>query len=175
MQHGPLLIANNLFLSSPRSILINSKGLAIVHNLITRTFEIIPYDGRNTPFHQAHSTELAGLHDVPGGDHRFYNNLFTGSATSAAFNNAKLPCFAAGNVFTKGTQPSKFDADSLVKPDFDPGMKLEEKSDGWYLDDHRGQSVACRQRSAACDHGVARQGKDSQSALRKPGWLAACH
>ena len=133
MQHGPLLIANNLLLSSQRSILIDSKGLAIVHNLITRSFEIFPYDGRNTPFHKAHSTELAGLHDAPGGDHRLYNNLFTGSVNLPAFNNAKLPCFAAGNVFTKGTQPSKFDADALVKPDFDPGMKLAEKSDGWYL------------------------------------------
>jgi hypothetical protein len=72
-------------------------------------------------------------HDAPGGDHRFYNNLFTGSVNLLSFNNAKLPCFAAGNVFTKGTQPSKFDTGALVKADFDAGVKLEQKPDGWYL------------------------------------------
>ena len=29
-----------------------------------------------TPFHKAHSTEVAGLHNNPCGDDRYYNNLF---------------------------------------------------------------------------------------------------
>ena len=41
-----------------------------------------PFDGRMTPFHKAHSTEVAGLHNNPCGDDRFYNNLFVGSAAT---------------------------------------------------------------------------------------------
>ena len=33
-----------------------------------------------TPFHKPHSTEVAGLHDNPSGDDRFYNNLFVAPA-----------------------------------------------------------------------------------------------
>ncbi|MCY2995266.1 MAG: carbohydrate-binding protein [Planctomycetota bacterium] len=133
MQHGPLLIANNLLLSRTNSFLVNAKGLAIAHNLIVRPFEIIPYDGRKTPFHKAHSTEVVGLADAPGGDHRFYNNLFIAPCNVPEFDKAKLPCFGGGNVFTKGAQPAKFETGALVKPDFDAGMKLEQKPDGWYL------------------------------------------
>ncbi|NEW85260.1 MAG: DUF1565 domain-containing protein, partial [Mariniphaga sp.] len=46
MQHGPLLIANNILLSKEKSFLINSKGLAIVHNLILGHIEIINLDER---------------------------------------------------------------------------------------------------------------------------------
>ena len=45
-----------------------------------------------------------------------------------------LPCLAAGNVFTKGTQASNFDTDALFKPDYDVGVKLDQKADGWYLE-----------------------------------------
>lgn len=132
MQHGPLLIANNLLLSN-RSFLVNAKGMSIAHNLLRGPFQVIPYDGRKTPFHKAHSTEVAGLQDAPGGDHAFYNNLFTGSCNLNAFDNARLPCRGGGNVFTKGAPASKFGSDELVKPDFDPGVKLEQRPDGWYL------------------------------------------
>jgi hypothetical protein len=32
------------------------------------------------------------------------------------------------------TQPSRFDKSALARPDFDPGIKLIEKSDGMYLE-----------------------------------------
>jgi alpha-N-arabinofuranosidase len=133
MQHGPILICNNLLLSERMSFFLNSKGIAIVHNLIRGPIGITDFDGRNTPFHRAHSTEFAGLHDAPSGDCRFYNNLFVAPCKLAAIDHARLPCFAAGNVFTPGSQPSKFDADLLLKPDSDPGIKLEQKPDGWYF------------------------------------------
>jgi alpha-L-arabinofuranosidase len=137
MQHGPLLIANNLFLSRAHSLEFNSQGMAVVHNLISG--EIVSYrsDTRATPFHKAHTTELAGMHadsaSNDSGDHRFYNNLFIAPCRLSALNDSAWPCFAAGNVFTKGTGPSKFDTAALVKPDFDPGVKLAKRPDGWYL------------------------------------------
>ncbi len=134
MQHGPLLIANNLLLSKEKSFLINSKGLAIVHNLILGPIEIINLDERNTPFHKAHSTEIAGLFNAPGGDHRFYNNLFVSACKANELDNSILQVWAKGNVFTKGTKVSKFDREALVKPEFDAGIRLTEKPDGWYLE-----------------------------------------
>ena len=67
------------------------------------------------------------------GDHRFYNNLFVASGNLHAWTMPALPCFAADNVFTQGSQPSKFDRDALLLPHFDPGVTLTEKPNGWYL------------------------------------------
>lgn len=133
MQHGPILIANNLLLSPRTSFCFNSKSIAVVHNVITGGIHNIRFDGRNTPYHRAHSTEIAGLHDAPSGEHRWYNNLFVAPCNLGAIDNCMLPCFAAGNVFTQGTKPSKFEEQPLLKPDFDPGVQLQQKPDGWYL------------------------------------------
>jgi alpha-N-arabinofuranosidase len=138
MQHGPILVANNLLLSKRMSFALNSQGIAAVHNLIAGPIQNMRSDTRATPYHRAHSTELAGMHQDAAandsGDHRLYNNLFVAPCNLHALDNSSLPCFAAGNVFTKGTQPSKFEADALLKPDFDPGVKLSQRADGWYLD-----------------------------------------
>ncbi len=133
MQHGPLLLANNLMLSGANSIFMNAKSMAFAHNLINGGTRIHHTDERRTPYHKPHSTEVVALHDSPGGDHRFYNNLFTTRANIAIYEKSPLPSFAAGNVYTKGAQPAKFDADSLVKADYDPQLRLTKKSDGWYL------------------------------------------
>jgi len=134
MQHGPLLIVNNILLSEKCSFLINSKSLAIVHNLIAGPISIINLDERKTPFHKAHSTEIAGLFNAPGGDHRFYNNLFVSACNAKVLDNSILQVWSVGNVFTKGAQPSKFDTEVLAKPEFDAGVRLKEKPDGWYLE-----------------------------------------
>ena len=39
-----------------------------------------------------------------------------------------------GNVFLKGAKPSKYEKDPLVKPDFDPAIRLVEEADGFYLE-----------------------------------------
>ncbi|MCX6998342.1 MAG: carbohydrate-binding protein [Kiritimatiellaeota bacterium] len=132
VDHGPYLVANNLFLST-KAHLANSQGGAYVHNLICGSLEIVP-DGRRTPYFKAHSTEMVGLHDCPVGDVRLYNNLLAGRGAFSAFNGASWPVAAAGNVFTKGSQSSKFDTDALVQPNFDAGVKLTQKTDGWYLE-----------------------------------------
>lgn len=135
MQHGPILVANNLLLSRT-AIELDSEGIAYVHNLIAGEIHARIGDGRTTPFQAAHDTVIAGMHpSVKGdsGDHRFYNNLFAAPGDPKVVNDSMMPCFAAGNVFTKGTRPSKFDSNPLVLPEFDPGTKLEQKADGWYL------------------------------------------
>lgn len=139
MQHGPILVANNLFLSPRMAVCLNSQGVAFVHNLLIGPIANARGDDRSTPYQKAHSTEFAGLYKATAGDsgdHRFYNNLFVVPCKLEAIDDSVLPCVAAGNVFTKGAQPSKFDRDQLLAAEFDPAIKLVEKPDGWYLEMH---------------------------------------
>ena len=133
VDHGPFLVDNNLFLS-PSSLLTVSQGGAYVHNLFAGGMEMNPFDGRMTPFHKAHSTEVAGLHNNPNGDDRFYNNIFVERMDLSQYDTAKFPVWMNGNVFLKGAKPSKHETSPLVKPDFDPALKLVEKTGGWYLE-----------------------------------------
>src|SRR6478609_5045494 len=66
MQHGPLLLANNLMISGANSIFMNSKSMAFAHNLITGGTSIHHSDERRTPYHKPHSTEVVALYDAPG-------------------------------------------------------------------------------------------------------------
>lgn len=38
-----------------------------------------------------------------------------------------------GNVFAQGARAAKADKTALVDSTFNPGVKLEEREDGWYL------------------------------------------
>jgi len=133
VDHGPFLVDNNIFLS-PMTLLDVSRGGAYVHNLIAGGMRLNAFDGRMTPFHKAHSTEVAGLHNNPSGDDRFYNNLFVQRGDLSPYDAAKLPVWMNGNVFLKGAKPSKHEKDPLVKPDFDPALNLLVKPDGLYLE-----------------------------------------
>jgi len=133
VDHGPFLIDNNLLLS-PFSLRDNSQGGAYAHNLFAGKIDRNPYDSRQTPFLKPHSTEVAGLHDNPIGDERFFNNIFVNSADLGLYDNGLLPSIMDGNVFLKGAKPSKFDKDPIVRPDFDPAIKIVEESGSFYLE-----------------------------------------
>jgi hypothetical protein len=134
VDHGPFLVANNLLLS-PKTLLSQSQGGAFVHNLIAGGFHMIAFDARMTPLHKAHSTEIAKLHNNPCGDFRYYNNLFVQGGDISSLDNAKLlPVAMDGNVFLKGAKHSKHEGAPLLNPNFDPGIRLVERSDGWYLE-----------------------------------------
>jgi alpha-N-arabinofuranosidase len=132
VDHGPFLVDNNLFLAG-RSLLDMSEGGAYVHNLFAGQIESRPELSRETPFHKPHSTEVAGLRKIPGGDDRFYNNLFIAPAGLAAYDKTAQPVQMAGNVFLKGAQPCRSEQNPLVLPEFDPKLQLIEKPDGLYL------------------------------------------
>lgn len=136
MQHGPILLDNNLILSRQKALELNCQGIAFVHNLILGPIQNLRGDNRSTPFQPAHGTGVAGLFDAAKGDcgdHRFYNNLFAGRYNLRSIDNPAFSCFAAGNVYAKGSQLPTLDTHSLAKSDFDPVVKLESKEDGWYL------------------------------------------
>jgi alpha-N-arabinofuranosidase len=132
VDHGPFLFDNNLFLSSV-SLRDNSQGGAYAHNLFAGVVRVNAYDGRQTPFLKAHSTEVAGLHDNPHGDDRFYNNLFVQRADLSVYDREALPMWMDGNVFLEGAEPSRFEEHPVVVKDLDPGLQLIEKSGGLYL------------------------------------------
>jgi alpha-L-arabinofuranosidase len=70
VNHGPFMVDNNLFLS-PTSLLDMSQGGAYAHNLFAGKITNRPEPDRETPYHPAHSTTVAGLAVTTGGDHRF--------------------------------------------------------------------------------------------------------
>lgn len=101
VNHGPILISNNILLSKV-SLYVNSSGMAVVHNLIGGKLKVINYDSRLTPHHKPHSTFVVGLHDNPGGDIQFVNNLFVNKADVKDYSQSFLPVVFDGNVYTKG-------------------------------------------------------------------------
>ena len=132
VDHGPFLVDNNLFLSAT-ALSDMSQGGAYVHNLFAGRIVQRPELGRETPFHKAHSTAVAGLRNIEGGDDRFFNNLFVAYDGLAPYDKATRPSQMAGNVFLKGAKPCKQEQDPVVLPQFDPGIKLVEEKDGIYL------------------------------------------
>jgi len=132
VNHGPFMVEHNLFLS-PISLSDMSEGGAYVHNLFAGRIALRPELRRKTPFHKAHSTEVAGLRNIPGGDDRFFNNIFVNYDGLASYDKAAQPVQMAGNVFLKGAKSSKHEQDPLVRSQFDPGIKLVEEKDGVYL------------------------------------------
>ena len=133
VHHGPFLLDNNLLLS-PVSLRDVSQGGAYVHNLFAGTLSVNNYDSRQTPFMRPHSTQLAGFHDNPHGDDLYLNNLFVGGADLSRYNDGQMPSRMEGNVFLKGAKPGRFETNPLVQSDVDPGLRLVEAADGFYLE-----------------------------------------
>jgi alpha-N-arabinofuranosidase len=132
VNHGPVLVDNNIFLSA-FSLNNRSQGIVFAHNIFAGAFRIVPHDGRETPFHKPHSTEVVALHDNPGGDNQFYNNIFVQHSDLSGYDAVRLPVVMAGNVFLDGAKPSKHESNPLVLPEVDPELTLVEKPDGFYL------------------------------------------
>ena len=124
---------DNIFLSKT-SLHINSQGGAFAHNLFCGGVALIQYDGRMTPIMKPHSTQVAGYHDNPSGDMRFYNNIFAQSGNLAPYNEARLPMTVKGNVFFEGLRRPPQESAPLFKPGFDPGIRLIETEGTFHLE-----------------------------------------
>lgn len=81
---------------------MNSSGAAFVHNIFAGNMEVVSYDARLTPYHKPHSSYVAALHDNPGGDIQFINNLFVNGGNASQYKKNILPVVFHGNVYTKG-------------------------------------------------------------------------
>lgn len=76
--HGPFVVDNNIF-GSKRNMTNNAQGGAYINNLFAGSTQYYNIMDRSTPYHIAHSTEVAGCALVYGGDNRYYNNIFCGT------------------------------------------------------------------------------------------------
>jgi hypothetical protein len=139
VSHGPFIVDNIIFLS-PASIRSQSEGGAFIQNLITGLVQTWPDPGRFTPYFLPHSTDIAGLTTIMGGDDRFYNNMIIGRKSGSeqkyglmTYNNSKLPVWIAGNIYYNGANPSTKESDFKNEMGTDPGVQLIEENGGGYL------------------------------------------
>jgi len=155
MDPGPILVDNNLLLSG-NVVYDRSVSVAYAHNLIAGRIE--PHaEEREARWYTPHSTERIKFKNIPGGDDRFYNNIFVkpthtsawplwpepqsdeNSFGLASYDGSGLspliryPMFMAGNVFLAGAKPSQDEKDPFVQAQFNPAIKLDERKDGVYL------------------------------------------
>ncbi len=143
VDHGPYLVANNIFLSET-AIWDMSEGGAYVHNLIGGKIYLNP-QGRKTPYFKPHSTVLAGVVENPTGDDRFYNNIFvqndsnsstyhipeewggyTGSGL-AIYDNSPGPVEADGNIYLHGALHFTGEKNFVERTGFNPTIQLTEE------------------------------------------------
>jgi alpha-N-arabinofuranosidase len=127
VNHGPFVVDQNVFLS-PLSILTMSQGGAFLNNLVGGRISRIPELGRETPWHAEHSTEIAGITHIRGGDDRFLNNLML---RPSALHMAK------GAIdWVRGGEKAGHTCDPCIAKDnrlLDRAPELEEREDGVYL------------------------------------------
>jgi len=151
VDHGPFLADNNLFLSG-LSLNDMSEGGAYAHNLFTGRILSRPEPRRSTPYHKAHSTALAGLDSIVGGDDRFYNNVFVGNGGPPAgggeaetnpqglggfglwvYNLREYPLMAGGNVYLNGARGYAKEDGSLSLPGPNFKVQIVDEADGVYV------------------------------------------
>ena len=152
VDHGPFLVDNNVFLSG-----INlrdwSQGGAYAHNLMAGRIDSRPELERATPYHQGHSTALAGLTNISGGDNRFYNNLLVGGAEAGAdahsfdgrnpqrfvgfglwvYDTRERPLQTGGNVYYNNARSYAKEANPLPISGINPKPRLMEEGDRVFL------------------------------------------
>jgi hypothetical protein len=145
VDHGPYLVANNVFLSET-AMWDMSEGGAYVHNLIAGKIYLNP-QGRKTPYFKPHSTILAGVVDNPTGDDRFYNNIFVKNDSNSStyhipeewggltgsglkiYDHAPDPMQVDGNVYLHGALHFAGEKNYVERIDFNPAIQLVEKGD----------------------------------------------
>ncbi|MBI5694082.1 MAG: right-handed parallel beta-helix repeat-containing protein [Verrucomicrobia bacterium] len=154
VNHGPFVVDHNFFLS-PTSLRDWSQGGAYAHNLFTGVIDAAQELRRVTPYHPAHDTSVVDRVNIPGGDNRWYNNVFVGTAPERAapkkdtagtrtqrhigfgtwvYDTREHPSPAAGNVYLRSARPSARETGAVTRPDFDPQVRLVEEGDRVFLE-----------------------------------------
>lgn len=166
VDHGPFVVDNNIFLSGT-SILDMSQGGAYVHNLFAGKITNRPEPDRETPYHPPHSTAVAGLARIQGGDDRFYNNLFVGDGQFTGpvqkgdlkalrwisgyglwgYDGRSLPLHTGGNVYYRAAQPYANEVGSVVES-VDPQLRLIQSGEQYVL--HLKTNIAIKRVGVAC-------------------------
>jgi alpha-N-arabinofuranosidase len=132
VNHGPFVVDHNFFLSD-MSIWSMSQGGAFLHNFIAGRVARHAELGRETPWHPPHSTEIAGIAHIRGGDERYCNNLFVraGALKAASGDPEVTRGRKQGELPEKERAfPNRLERNRVVK--WDP--KAVKKDGGWWLE-----------------------------------------
>lgn len=158
--HGPHVVDNNIFLSET-SLRNLAQGGAFIHNLFAGKMVHEPVQNRYTPYHFPHSTKVAGLMTILGGDDRFLNNIFVGNESSEdskgkygltvyddypveldnwlvgknvdEYAKIKLPLCISSNLYLSGSKPYIKETDSKINNTLKPEISIEEKGNAVFL------------------------------------------
>ncbi len=132
VNHGPFIVDNNICLTH-YSLKDRSEGGAFAHNLFFGKIDSRP-DGRLTPYHKEHSTEIAGIEDIKGGDKRFYNNIIASNGLGD-YNETVIPCTANGNVYIFNARPLEDEEEAIEIEDEEDLFKLKliQENDSLFL------------------------------------------
>ena len=131
VNHGPYVVDNNILLSET-AVWEWSQGGAFSHNLFVGDIDHQPQD-RQTPYHKEHSTEIAGMSSISGGDNRFHNNMIVGSDGLRTYYGTKPSMLVDGNVYLDGAVPYQGEVNFVELPGFSPNIRLVEEKDGAHL------------------------------------------
>jgi alpha-N-arabinofuranosidase len=148
VDHGPFLADNNLLLS-PVSLLDVSEGGAYAHNLMTGQIVTHSEHNRDTPYHPAHTTAVAGLVNTKGGDDRFYNNIMVGKGKESpgpgkdavrvagfglwVYDTRPYPLQTGGNVYCDGARPYAKEMKELNLAKYNPQVQVIDEGSNVYL------------------------------------------
>ena len=137
VNHGPVLLDNNLFLSPQGAVSDSSDGIAYVNNLFACAPLVSKDAWRVTPFFLPHSTDIAGYIKIETKDIRIINNIFVASRETGKnvprLDDPKGHSILQGNVYLNGAKPYANDKASIVEPNFNPEIKVYKKNQKWYL------------------------------------------
>ena len=136
VNHGPALVANNLFLSK-LSISNLSRGTAYVHNLFGGRISV-GQTTRTTPYLEPHTTKVAGYHGNTPGDDRFFNNIYVGRHPKFAifvggYGDAEQAVTMEGNLYLRAI-PDASEVAPTVFPNAKPDLKPVKEPDGIYIE-----------------------------------------
>jgi hypothetical protein len=137
-----------------------SEGGAYAHNLLAGRILSKPEPRRSTPYQKLHSTALAGLNSIQGGDDRFYNNIFTASAAPPegekepdaapskfgglglwVYNQREYPLRTGGNVYFGAARPYYKEEGAIHRDAEHPRAAIVEVDGRGYLQLDLGEGV----------------------------------
>lgn len=127
MDHGPMLIDNNVLLGG--GVKANSENMVFAHNLfVDCPYRDQPDTARQSQFYTPHTTRVAGRKPGVPENNQWFNNLFVGRGLDDV---KAAPGYRADfNVFLQGARPSTFgDSKSVVDP-FAIGLRREDSASG---------------------------------------------
>lgn len=150
VDHGPFLVDDNLLLSGV-SLLDMSEGGAYAHNLMAGKIIRRPEPNRSTPYHLPHSTTIAGMRNIRGGDNRYFNNILIGPGRPATpsqpggrdsqlpdgyglsiYDECELPLQTGGNVYYGSARPYAAEGNARMG-DIEPKIEIVNRGQNVYL------------------------------------------